>query len=97
LPLSFLVIGNLAFAKIPPSVIRAAVAGRRDAGPTLAAAPRLKGQRQFFSFPRAFAASIWLRPRKAGFLGAPNSGGVLHKAEDLSNRRGVPGVRGEEI
>jgi hypothetical protein len=38
----------------------------------------------FFSFP-------------AGLLGAPNSGGGSHKKDALSNRRGVPGVPGEEI
>ena len=34
---------------------------------------------------------------KAGLLGAPMSGGVSHKMDALSNRRGVRGVRGEEI
>src|SRR5260370_32667988 len=32
-----------------------------------------------------------------GLLGAPISGGVCIKMEGLSNRRGVPGVPGEEI
>jgi hypothetical protein len=33
----------------------------------------------------------------AGVVGAPMSRGVSHKTEELSNRRGVPGVPGEEI
>jgi hypothetical protein len=34
---------------------------------------------------------------QGGSLGAPNSGGVSHRADGLSNRHGVRGVRGEEI
>jgi hypothetical protein len=53
--------------------------------------------RKFFSFPLAFAAPSWLRPRKAGLLGAPIAGGGSHKEDELSNIGGVLGVPGEEI
>jgi len=56
-----------------------------------------------FSFAIGATGCIWLDSsncppfQERDVLGAPNSGGGSHKTERLSNRRGVPGVRGEEI
>jgi len=65
--------------------------------PALLWQPHSDGGCKFSPFRRAFATPKWLRPRKAGFLSAPITGGVSHKTEELSNGRGVPGVPGEEI